>query len=323
MVQPSVNTAATSSSDRSASSAGPRSTPRWPAACAAARAGPPRRSPARPGRRQPVQQRGGVSSRVRAAASSIASGRPSSRRQISATAAALSSVRVKPGGPRGPGPRTAPRRARPPAPRPTRAGIGGSGNGGTGYSHSARSPSTVRLVAKIATPGQRASSSPRSRATWTTCSRLSRMSSQAPSPNVSARASSGEPARPGRLPPSGRGGQHQPRVGDRVQRHEHGARTEPITQPLAYRHRQPGLADPARPGQRHQPHPRTSISPATSSMARSRPSSDVVLTGSGPGPGHPPATARGPASASGGEPLAQQHRQVVAHQPPSSAGVRK
>src|SRR5262249_32137776 len=39
----------------------------------------------------------GSSSRVRAAASSIASGRPSRRRQISTTAAAFSRVRAKPG----------------------------------------------------------------------------------------------------------------------------------------------------------------------------------------------------------------------------------
>ena len=76
--------------------AGRRSTPRWPAGCAAARAGPPARCPARPAR-SPAwpSSASGSSSRMRAAASSIASGRPSRRRQISATAAALPSVRAK------------------------------------------------------------------------------------------------------------------------------------------------------------------------------------------------------------------------------------
>ena len=94
---------------------------------------------------------------MRAAASSIASGRPSSRRQISTTAAALLSVRAKPG-----------RAARARSTNSATAGdaassaIGtpalslalsaGSDSGGTGYSRSARSPSTVRLVARITTP---------------------------------------------------------------------------------------------------------------------------------------------------------------------------
>ena len=78
--------------------AGPRSTPPWPAGCVAARAGPPRPFRARPATWPAGASRAsGSSSRVRAAASSIASGRPSSRRQISATAAALLSVRAKPG----------------------------------------------------------------------------------------------------------------------------------------------------------------------------------------------------------------------------------
>ena len=58
-----------------------------------------------------------------------------------------------------------------------------AGSGSAGYSRSARSPSTVRLVASIATAGQRDSGSPRSAAALTRCSRLSRISSQTPSPN--------------------------------------------------------------------------------------------------------------------------------------------
>lgn len=60
----------------------------------------------------------------------------------------------------------------------------------------------------------------------------------------------GRRARPRQIGP-GRpadAGQHQLRPGDRRQRHEHGARGKSILQPLARRHRQPGLPDPARPG---------------------------------------------------------------------------
>ena len=45
---------------------------------------------------EPVRDLGGESARLRAAASSMASGIPSSRRQIWATAGAVSSVSVKP-----------------------------------------------------------------------------------------------------------------------------------------------------------------------------------------------------------------------------------
>ena len=261
---------------------------------------------------------------MRAAASSIASGRPSSRRQISATAAALPSVRAKPG-------RTARARSTNSATAGedsssssgTVAGSAGSASGGTGYSRSARSPSTVRLVAKITTRGQRASSSPRPGAAWTTCSRLSRISSHAPSPNVSASASTGEPV-PRQVGPRhpADGGQDQPGVGDRVQRHEHRARAEAITQPLAHRHRQPGLADPARAGQRHQPHPRTLNQPGHlidgplppqqrrhAHRQRARPTGARRRRRSGRG-----------LAASGGEPLAQQHRQVITHQPAQLSG---
>jgi hypothetical protein len=115
---------------------------------------------------------------------------------------------------------------------------------------------------------------------------------------------------------------HLPGVGDRLQRHEHGARAEAITQQLAGRDRQPGLADPARPGQRRQPHPRGlhqpghlvdgPLPPEQRRRAHRQP------------PRAPRARrrwrpARGPA-ASGGEPLAQQHRQVIAHQPAQLGG---
>jgi hypothetical protein len=81
------------------------------------------------------------------------------------------------------------------------------------------------------------------------------MSSQAASPNVSARALQRR-ARRGQVgsdrPADAVQDQLEP--DDRGQRHEHGAGLELITQVLCYRHRQPGLADAARPAQRHQPH---------------------------------------------------------------------
>ena len=60
--------------------------------------------------------------------------------------------------------------------------------------------------------------------------------------------------------------------------------------------------------------------PATSPMACSRPTSDVVPTGSGPRAARDARRCRGTGPDGGGEPLAQQHRQVVAHQPAQLAG---
>jgi hypothetical protein len=208
-VQPSVKTAAVSSSDRSPSSSRPtlHSTVARRVRCRSGRstAPVPRASSEAASR---ASSAAGSNSRVRAAASSIASGRPSSRRQISATAAALFPVSVKPG-------RTAWARSTNSAtadeaassPNGTVAGpagaLSGTGSGGTGYSRSAASPSTVRLVARIVTPRQRASSSASSPAALTTCSRLSRISSHRSPPNHSASACSGDPAPP-RLAPTAR-----------------------------------------------------------------------------------------------------------------------
>ena len=154
-VQPSTNTAMVSSSDRSASSSRPtlHSTVARRVRCRSGRSTAP--VPERVQRRWPA----GAAARPGRAAGSgrpparCASGRPSSRRQISATAAALPSVSAKPG-------RTARARSTNSATAGeaassatgTVAGSAGSGSGGTGYSRSARSPSTVRLVARITTP---------------------------------------------------------------------------------------------------------------------------------------------------------------------------
>ena len=169
-------------------------------------------------------------------------------------------------------------------------------------------------MARIASPGQRASSSPRPGAAWTTCSRLSRINSHAPSPNVSANASTGEPVRRqiGPRRPAD-GGRDQPGVVDRLQRHEHRACAEPVTQPLAHRHRQAGLADPARAGQRHEPHFRTLNQPGNlidcplpPQQRRRAHRQQAHAAG---------ARRRRSLPANGGEPLTQQHRQVITHQP--------
>src|SRR5215831_2521779 len=312
MVQPSTNTAVTSSSDRSASVSSPtlHSTVARRVRCRSGRSTAPVPSASSDAASR-SSSAAGSSSRVRAAASSIASGRPSRRRQISATAASLPAVSSKSGRTaraRSTNSPTAGQAATSPAetlPEPA-----GNASGGTGYSRSARSPSTVRLVATITTPGQRASSSPRSRATWSTCSRLSRISSHAPSPNVSASASTGGPVR----------AKSAPAIRSTATRASPGSVTASSgTNTVPAPNRSPSrwptatrvLPTPPGPVSVTSRAPERSTSPATSSMARSRPSSDVVLTGSRRRPRAP----AGNGAAAGGEPLAQQHRQIITHQP--------
>ncbi|CAM5730343.1 hypothetical protein STENM223S_08564 [Streptomyces tendae] len=120
----------------------------------------------------------GVSIRSRAAASSMARGRPSRRRQISAHASGSSSVR-KPG--RAAAPRSANRRS-----------ATGSGKGSTGRSNSPRTLRGSRLVARTVRPGQRSRRvSTRRAAASTTCSQLSRISSMRRGPQCSASRSTG------------------------------------------------------------------------------------------------------------------------------------
>ena len=115
----------------------------------------------------------GGSSLTLAAASSMASGSPSSRRQISAIAPAFPLVSSKPADAacaRCTNRRTEAHRctsASPPAP------IGGTGRGGTGNSCSPLSRNTIRLVTSATTPGAAPSSSATSGAASITCSKLS------------------------------------------------------------------------------------------------------------------------------------------------------
>jgi hypothetical protein len=117
----------------------------------------------------------GESTRVHAAASSMASGRPSRRRQIRSTSA--------------PSSRTAPAAS---AARSTnRAAAGSPSSGGTRQTRSPGTPSATRLVASTRTPGQAATSPPASSAAAaTTCSQLSSTRSSSAAASASASVSS-------------------------------------------------------------------------------------------------------------------------------------
>ena len=327
MVQPSTNTATVSSNDRSASSSRPtlHSTVArrvcWRSGMSTVPV--PRASSDLASRPSSAS---GPSSRVRAAASSIASGRPSSRRQISATAAALAggegeAVARRAGPVHEQRHRRRRRQLRRPAPWRGRAG---SGSGGTGYSRSARSRSTVRLVARIATPGQRANSSSRSRAASTTCSRLSRMSSHRSSPRCSTRACSGESV-PARSAPTARAMPASTCSGSVT------AASGTNTVPASKRSRN---RSPTANANRVLPIPPGPVSVTRRTSGRPTQPGHLVdgllppeqrrrvhrqrATACGPG-----SAAAAAAGAGGGEPLAQQRGQVVAHQPTQLAGVRK
>ena len=268
----------------------------------------------------------GSSRRERAAASSMASGRPSRRRAISATAAALAGVSAKSW-------RTALARStnsctggdEASASGSAVAGSGGSASGGTAYSLSARSRRAIRQVARIVTPAQRASSSLRSRAASTTCSRLSRMSSHRSSPKWSTRACSGEAA-PAISAPTSR--PIAPRSPSGLVTDSSGTNATPAGKPSAVR-------SPTASASRVLPIPPGPVSvtsrasglrmrPVTSSIACSRPTSDVVATGRGSGP-RAAGDSRG-ASASPGRVTSNRSLSSVARSSrtsrPSSAAVR-
>ena len=133
----------------------------------------------------------GVRIRTRAAASSMASGRPSSRRTISATAAALSAVSVNPW-------RTAMARSRnrrtasePAIASRSVAAAGGTGSGGTANSCSPAIRSGARLDTIIRSFGAPRRISATTGAPATTCSKLSRTMSAVRSPKCSTTRWSG------------------------------------------------------------------------------------------------------------------------------------
>ena len=256
MVHPPVKTAATSSSDRSASVSRPtlHSTVARRVRCRSGRSTAPVPSASSEAASR-SSSAGGSSSRVRAAASSMASGRPSRRRQISATAAALPSVRAKPG-------RTA---------RARSTNSATAGEDSSSATEAAPEPARQRQdrVFPLGPQPEHRAAGGQDRQLRAAGQQLAQVGRdldhllqvvQDQQPGAVAErlgqrlCRRARPRQVGARRPAD-GGQDQPGIGDRVQRHEHGARAEPVPQPLAYRHRQPGLADPARPGQRHQPHP--------------------------------------------------------------------
>ena len=138
--------------------------------------GPPVRTPI--GLPSRASSAWGGSSLTRAAASSMASGKPSSRRQISATAPTFWPVSLNLGATawaRSVNSRT--EAYCPAVPASRAAPAGGTGSGGTGNSCSPLSLSMVRLVTRIFRPGAVASSSASSGAASVTCSKLSSTSS--------------------------------------------------------------------------------------------------------------------------------------------------
>ena len=136
-------------------------------------------------------------------------------------------------------------------------GSGGKPSGGTAYSRSARSRSATREVARMVTPGQRASSALRSCAASTTCSRLSRMSSHRSFPKWSTRACSGDSGSRHLGPDlAADPGQQRLGAGRRRERDERHTPREPVGHALAHGQREPGLADPAGAGEGHQPRAR-------------------------------------------------------------------
>ena len=125
---------------------------------------------------------------IRAAASSIASGSPSTRLTMSATAGSVSAVRRKSG--LMACARSVKSRTAPDIPASSIRGRGAcSGSGATGNSRSPESRSPIRLVIRSVTPGQ-ASRRSRSRGpAVTTCSKLSRTRSRRLSARTSIRRS--------------------------------------------------------------------------------------------------------------------------------------
>ena len=212
--------------------------------------------------------------RVCAAASSSASGSPSSRRQISATSRAVLSVSVT----ARPVASARSRKTCPAGDAVTAAASerAGRGSGSSGRSRSARMRSAARLVASTTRPGQRASSSATSGAASSTCSRLSRTTQDAPPREVR-----GQVARRARsewtpsTTPSAVATRGRTTAGSRTA--DRSTNVVPsgkeLRGPRQHLGRQPGLAHPARPGQRDEPSGGLGDSGVAATRSRSRRSS--------------------------------------------------
>ena len=291
MVQPPAKTAMVSSRDRSASSSRPtlHSTVARRVRCRSGRSAVPV-----PSASSDLDSRSssapGSSSRVRAAASSMASGRPSRRRQIATTAAALPSVRAKPGRtararstnsatagdaisscsgtPAGPAGRGGQRQRRdrvlPLGPQPQHRAAGGhddhAGAAGQQLVQVAGGAGDLLQVVQDEQPGAVA---------------------QLLGQGLQRRA---RPGQVGAHRPAD-AAHHQLRLGDPGQRDEHGPRNrsgQPARSPTASASRV--LPTPPGPVSVTNRTPGRASRPASSPMACSRPTSEVVPTGSGRGP---------------------------------------
>ena len=186
---------------------------------------------------------------VRAAASSIASGIPSSRRTTRATCLSRSGCAL----PRAPARSTNSRTAGDAAIRSSDQPVSGSANGGTTYTVSPGTRSSSRLVARMTSFGQTSSNVVQALAvSGSTCSQLSSTSSRRRRPTCSAAASIGQVTRRRQAE---RGADRGHRVAHRRQRHPADTLLEPVADGPRRGQAQPRLADTTGTGEGKQPRP--------------------------------------------------------------------
>jgi hypothetical protein len=256
----------------------------------------------------------GSSSRVRAAASSMANGTPSRRRQISTTARAMAWMRAKSG-------RTAPARS-------TQSAAAGDDR----RSSSAAVPGVGRQrerrhgVLPFGTQPQHRQAGREDRHPGAAgqqfaevAGRVDQVLEVVEDQRPSAIAEALDQGRQRGVGAPGLG-PHRPRdrgenllgLRDAGKRDESRAGLEAVAQPLAHRQRQPGLADATRPGQRHQPR---GLAPEQASHVVDRLlASDERRRDHAQG--SRPARGRRRRGAGGRKALAQERREVLAYQSP-------
>ena len=185
---------------------------------------------------------------IREAANSMANGIPSRRRQISTTAAASSAAANEKRGATLRARSTNRVTAAESIPAPT-------SSEGTGHNCSSATPSPSRLVARILTVADCARiASIRSAAASRTCSQLSNTNSRTlPSNAAATRLAHGLARLLGDAQHRRHRIGHRRRIGDRSQLEKPDPVGKFIGQTRRDFGRQAGLADPAHPGQRHQP----------------------------------------------------------------------
>ena len=236
------------------SAAGRCSRRRCDAGSGGARAGPAGRRAARRGWSRDVSRSScSENTRIRAAASSIPRGRPSSRRHTATASGTSASARVKPGttaAARSTKRRTASLSA---ARRAASSPAAGSAMGGTGTRTSPRTRSASREVTTTVSPGQCSTRWASCAAAAVTCSKLSSTSTARRSPEVLLQGLQRRPVALVDTDGPGHGRPHPGRLalGAEVDPdHTVGPRQVGGAQGLQA---EPGLARPARAGQGHQP----------------------------------------------------------------------